>query len=250
MPNPRHNQYNQPQDHQKPPRNQRKFSRDFVPWICAALSGVLSAWTAYLQAQSKDLLPTFVMGPAIIGAVCSALAGISCVGGYFVLKKGDNYHQKHVDRNPDVQKRDLKHQKHPIHLVAVAIMILGMSAFLTVGAYYYMVACILIDDSDSYCLSISPATSHDECNKSVSFMAIGAGVALLIALSGFAWKFHDVIDEGKSWFNFQRQYHGLDTDGEDDQGGSYGGGSRRKGQALPPSYDTTAGGQGYDYDGY
>ncbi|GAA5885918.1 hypothetical protein JCM6882_004203 [Rhodosporidiobolus microsporus] len=241
MPSSRHHQYAQtPTDVKKPNRNQRQCSRDCVPWTCAA----------WLQAQSKDLLPSFVMGPAIIGAVFSALAGGSCVAGYFMLKKGETYHAKHVQRNPDVRKQDLKHQKHPIHFLALAILILGISTFVTAGAYYYMVACILIDNSEDYCLAIAPATSAAECNKSVSFLSIGAGAILLIALSGFAWKYHDVIDEGYSFFNFQRQLHGLDTDNEEDMGGGGRRGMSRsssRASSRPPSYMEKGGDDGY-YD--
>ncbi|GAA5850447.1 hypothetical protein JCM8547_001878 [Rhodosporidiobolus lusitaniae] len=225
-----------------------------------------------MQAESNDLLPSYMKGPAIIGAVASACAGISCVVGFFLLRKGHDYHRR---KSLKAQSQGTQHhptdgrQNHPIQTVDVAIFGLTMAAFLTEGAYFYMIACVLIADSDDYCVTIIPATSLSECGKGSGWPWVIVGILLLVCLVFAAWLFHGVTHRALKDFEEGRNAHyaawGLDPNGGPGQAGQgqasgpYGGGQRDyddrfdddgapyndfdDGQGYPPSYSSSRGGR-------
>ncbi|CDR40699.1 RHTO0S05e06392g1_1 [Rhodotorula toruloides] len=105
-----------------------------APFAAAASSFLLAFLTAWLQAQSKDLLPDYVMMVGVTSAVLAVGAGIASIWAGYMLHRGANYHDRHYDDDTD----QIKH-KHPFKAWH-RMLVLGLHAatFLSECCYLYM----------------------------------------------------------------------------------------------------------------
>ncbi|GAA5983670.1 hypothetical protein JCM11641_000928 [Rhodosporidiobolus odoratus] len=184
--------YHQGASNEKPNRFFGAMARNVAPWLCAASAALLAGATSWAQAESKD---------PVVGAVTCGLAGVACVVGFYFLRKGDNYHKKHKGTAP----WEVPHQQHPIQFASYFVFATGMAAFLTEGAYLYLLACIVADNDQNYCVTFSPGTSKAKCSGSAT--AIGIQIVGLLALGGFAWMFEHVVMEACEWFDYKKFQH-------------------------------------------
>ncbi|GAA5940014.1 hypothetical protein JCM10213_004913 [Rhodosporidiobolus nylandii] len=183
-------------------RGSSGVGRAVWPWACALAAGALAIATSVMQAQSKDLLPSFVAFPAIVGAVCSGPAGVACVVGFFVLRKGEGYHDKHADSDPHSLKA-----KHPIQFAAYFIFAATIAAVIAEGAYL---------------VTFTPATSKAQCK-----VRGRGGIYGLLILTVCGYLFEKTVSDAVSWFNLRKvqhsnQYHGRSSE-----------------KAAPPAYPAT-----------
>ncbi|GAA5845473.1 hypothetical protein JCM9279_003046 [Rhodotorula babjevae] len=224
-------------------RHAGDFQRMIVPWTAAVLAGGLAGITSWGQAQSKDLLPRYVMTPAVVGAICCALYGIACVACFFLLQKYDNYHE----RKSGSSARELK-QAHPIgHWPRLLLMGTGLAASITEGSYIYMLWFIVSDKDEDYCVTWTPATSKAECDSGWPFalvytIALGALISAGTSYEGVVQEAIDYFDNRKTVHAAGRlnpqsggggggqgagqSYGGDGWDGYDDKQGMGGGGGR------------------------
>ncbi|GAA5824308.1 hypothetical protein JCM5353_007015 [Sporobolomyces roseus] len=207
----------------------------------------------WVQAQSKDLLPSYVMAPGIIGAVCAGITAVMSVFATIQLHKGNGYHtkieQKTRDSKPHEAFDALKHKSHPFFMWHWALLGAGVALLLTVGSYCYML--LFISRDEQYCVAWQPATSIDDCTGKgnsetlvvVLLMAgTGATGALLFRLAKVvndALEYHDYRterfqksrgigrdvqrnnrsgqDDAYSGLNEKQQYSRSNNDRDDDQ---------------------------------
>ncbi|BGP48244.1 hypothetical protein JCM10450v2_004116 [Rhodotorula kratochvilovae] len=207
--------------------NVRRYLSDgrrmITPWVTAVLAGVLAFSTSWMQAQSKDLLPRYVMYPAIIGAVCCGLFGCACVVGFFILRKYDTYHDRHANDHSS----SLKRKQHPIaQWPAWFIFGTGVTAAITEGSYLYQLLFLIADDDSDYCVTFTPATSKDKCNNGVVSVLLNMAVLLgLVLVGGY---YEHVVQEAVDFFENRKDLHASgalqqaqDGQGQGGQGGYY-----------------------------
>ncbi|GAA6040216.1 hypothetical protein JCM8097_004188 [Rhodosporidiobolus ruineniae] len=212
----------------------------FVPWVCAFFAGAISI----------SLLPSFIKGPAIVGAIFCGVTGLVCIAGWYFLRKGANYHAR--KRSQGVDPDQAYYQNHPVQRVALPLMLCGLAAFVTQGAYLYMVVSVIIAESGTYCVTMTPGTSLKSCETGSGGGWLGVQVALLIGVSGFAWLYHSSIEKETKTFdeNRERHYeqHGMDPYASSSGGGGGGRGYQDNDQVQEEYEDdwrSEKGGRGY-----
>ncbi|GAA6064388.1 hypothetical protein JCM10212_004227, partial [Sporobolomyces blumeae] len=203
-------------------------------------------------------LPTYVRPPAIVGAVCAGITVVASIFGWYMLRKGDNYHDKHVDqtssnsgRNRNGTSKGLKQKSHPFFMYHWVVYGAAISMLVTVGSYLYMVSCLVA--TEGYCIAFTPATSKDDCNAkgnnqgltiALLFLLLGGSAAGLLA-------FERVIEDSLDYFDHKnarlRQGLSISTTGYDDDrdDGRYGTrslSSRRRRTDATRDDDQAAGG--------
>ncbi|TNY19455.1 hypothetical protein DMC30DRAFT_304218 [Rhodotorula diobovata] len=160
-------------------RHKGDASRMVTPWLAAVIADVFAAAISWGQAQSKDLLPRYMMYAAIVGAICSVLFGFACLAGFYFLHKYDNYHER-----AKAKGKQMKHVQHPIALwPRLILMGLGVAAAITNGSYVYMLAFVVNDKENDYCTTFSQGTSKDKCDSSVTVILIYCLVRRCLSLS-------------------------------------------------------------------
>ncbi|GAA5935402.1 hypothetical protein JCM3775_006263 [Rhodotorula graminis] len=228
-------------------RHSGDIQRTLLPSFTAVFAGGLAGAASWGQAQSKDLLPRYLMGPAIVGAVCCALYGIACVACFVLLQKYDNYHE----RKSGSSAHELK-QEHPIgHWPRLVLMGTGAAATVAMGSYIYMLWGVLSDSEGDYCITWTPATSKAECDPDWSFV-LGYAFALLALIVAGALN-ENVVQEAVDYFDNRKMVHaagGLNSQ----QGGGNGAGKGYGGDGYDDSQGLMGGrggGRGgYDGDSY
>ncbi|BGO91615.1 hypothetical protein NBRC10512_008062 [Rhodotorula toruloides] len=158
-----------------------------APFAAAASSFLLAFLTAWLQAQSKDLLPDYVMMVGVTSAVLAVGAGIASIWAGYMLHRGANYHDRHYDDDTD----QIKH-KHPFKAWH-RMLVLGLHAatFLSECCYLYMlISTTLVGDKKEYCVTLSQATSLADCDHPiypvlilVLLVCITAAMAVLLFIA-------------------------------------------------------------------
>uniref|UniRef100_A0A0K3CNP2 Uncharacterized protein n=1 Tax=Rhodotorula toruloides TaxID=5286 RepID=A0A0K3CNP2_RHOTO len=158
-----------------------------APFAAASSSFLLAFLTAWLQAQSKDLLPDYVTMVCVTSAVLAVGAGIASIWAGYMLHKGTNYHDRHYDDDVDT----IKH-KHPFKAWH-RMLVLGLHAatFLSECCYLYMlISTSLVGDKKEYCVTLSQATSLADCDHPiypvlilVLLVCITASMAVLLFIA-------------------------------------------------------------------
>ncbi|GAA5915073.1 uncharacterized protein JCM6883_003258 [Sporobolomyces salmoneus] len=221
-----------------------------VPVSCAVLAALLAFAVAWVQAQSKDLLPRYMMGPAIIGAVFSAMTAVLSVFGCFQLRKGDGYHDQaeaaHSQKQPERQPKTaldpakLDHKSHPLFMWHWFLFGSAILTVLTVGSYVYIAIC-LVFGSDEFCVAYVPATSEADCKvKGNNGKITVAILAIFTIATGVLLFFLDkVVKDNLDYFAYRHQRLVDLKRREDDRYGEKGSAAGTTARA-PPSYgDTT-----------
>ncbi|GAA5874191.1 hypothetical protein JCM16303_005767 [Sporobolomyces ruberrimus] len=182
-----------------------------IPIATAIMSVILAFGVGWVQGQSKDLLPKYMMGPAIIGAVFAGLTAILAVFGCVKLNKADGYHDKEETKHRATNSKrpldpeTLKHQSHPFFMYHWILLGDGAAMLVTTGSYLYMLLCLVW--SGEACVAITPATSEDDCkvkgnNGSITVLLL---LVLTIATGVLLFYYRDVVKDSLDYFDYRHQ---------------------------------------------
>ncbi|BGP32313.1 hypothetical protein JCM10296v2_004094 [Rhodotorula toruloides] len=217
-----------------------------APFAAASSSFLLAFLTAWLQAQSKDLLPDYVMMIGVTSAVLAAGAGIASIWAGYMLHKGANYHDRHYDDDTD----SIKH-KHPFKAWH-RMLVLGLHAatFLSECCYLYMlISTSLVGAKKEYCVTLSQATSLADCEHPiypvlilVLLVCITASMAVLLFIATRSAK-NDFRENAEEHARLQ----GVDLD-DVERGRSKSRNSRRSGRSASRSASRARQRDDYDDD--
>ncbi|BGP24878.1 hypothetical protein Rt10032_c09g3826 [Rhodotorula toruloides] len=135
-----------------------------APFAASASSFLLAFLTAWLQAQSKDLLPSYVMMIGVTSAILAAGAGIASVWAGYMLHHGASYHDRHYDDDTD----EVKH-KHPFKAWQ-RFIVLGLLAGTFLGECCYLAMLIsttMTGGKKEYCVTLSQGVSLANCDHPI-----------------------------------------------------------------------------------
>ncbi|GAA6022756.1 hypothetical protein JCM11491_005570 [Sporobolomyces phaffii] len=202
-----------------------------IPIASTVSTTLLAISVAWVQAQSKDLLPKYVMAPAIIGAVCAGVTAVLSLLGFFQLKKGNGYHAKQAEKHGQdrssgrLDATRLKHQSHPFYMYHWLLFGTATAMLVTVGSYLYMLICLVL--SEDYCVAFTTATSKDDC-KVKGNNGVTTVIILLLLTVGTAvllYYYHSIVKDSLDYFDYQH----LRFEKLGQRGGSTRGGTQSRG---------------------
>ncbi|GAA5878968.1 hypothetical protein JCM3774_000678 [Rhodotorula dairenensis] len=175
-----------------------------MPWLIAVTMGGLAFGSLRGWVASRDHLPTYMQGPALIGGICCILAGIACIVAFFLVNKGE----KHWTKQKNRRANDLDSHTHPLdnwpHWLVFGTAI---AAVVTEGAFLYMIICVLLSKGNGdYCF-IFDTGDKVVCNggDGLSWVFV-LGLILVIAVGSALW-FEKGMQASIGRFNHDRQWH-------------------------------------------
>ncbi|GAA5994977.1 hypothetical protein JCM5350_001074 [Sporobolomyces pararoseus] len=191
-----------------------------VPIVCILSTLGLAVIVGWVQGQSSSLLPRYMLGPAIIGAVCAFMSALASAFGLYLLKKGDKFHDKAEDeherqhRNMEKKRSDrvpldpheLKHKSHPFWRWNWGLYIAATAMIVFVGAYLYMTLCLILG-SDEYCIIFLPGTTSDDCKVKGNNGAVI--IVLLLVLLGttgaLLFYYREIVQDNLDYFDYRHE---------------------------------------------
>ncbi|GAA5950625.1 hypothetical protein JCM3765_000553 [Sporobolomyces pararoseus] len=191
-----------------------------VPIICILSTLTLAVLVGWVQGQSSSLLPRYMLGPAIIGAVCAVMSAFASAFGFYLLRKGDKFHDKaeeqHETQHRNMEKRrsdrvplnphELKHKSHPFWRWNWGLYIAATATVVFVGSYLYMTLCLVLG-SDEYCIIFIPGTTSDDCKVKGNNGAVII-MLLLVVLGGtgaLLFYYREVVQDNLDYFDYRHE---------------------------------------------
>ncbi|GAA5983930.1 hypothetical protein JCM10908_005979 [Rhodotorula pacifica] len=218
-----------------------------MPWITAGLTVVLAVGSFWSWTASKDTLPSYLQGPALIGGIFCCLAGIACIVSFFYITKGENHWNKDKHRNAT----DRNSHVHPLegwpHTLVFGTT---MMATLTEGSYLYMILCILLSKGTSeYCLTFGTTSNKDKCSEGKGLPWVIILILLLGITIGCALWFELAMQSSIARFN---KIRGPLRKGASQRSGLFGGilGGNSADREDSTGYDLTGRGEKDQVDPY
>ncbi|ORY38929.1 hypothetical protein BCR35DRAFT_327495 [Leucosporidium creatinivorum] len=186
--------------------------RNIVPILLAIGSALLGAMLLWMELESRDTLPDYLLWPAIVGVVFCVLDFLACIAAFIAIRSGEGYHSKNSQKAAHELRR-----KHVIQGwgLKYVVTVVGLGMFITVGSYLYMALWVVVGSTtEDYCLTFTSG----KCGGSTGYIIALVFGLLLLACVNVAME--GVVAAVEQRFDEKKQLH---ADGHYDggKGGNY-----------------------------